>query len=129
MAFKFLINRKFYECQKTLEDFKDKLDTEYIIDNLQIISEDYKRLKGFNVHDFSNLVMYLFENYTEEIKVKYNLRFNIPLVFCKDLIKKIDDCFFSYFKLSQSVMKNNMTENSKLNIVNVKINYLSIRKI
>jgi hypothetical protein len=130
LAFKFLVNRKFVECEKTLDRFNDKLDTKFIIANIHTIAEEYQKHEKFNKFDHTWLVWTLYENYSEEIKFKYNSGFSIPLCFCKDLIKKINDCFYSYFRLSQLVLKNNITDNHKQNIINVtlflflKLNYI-----
>jgi len=124
LAFKFLVNRKFQECVKTMDRFNDKLDNDFIIPNLAIIEQDYKRHENFNKFDHSWLIYFLYENHSEEIKIKYNSGFSIPLCFCKDLIRTINECFYSYFILSQMVLKKNITDNHKQNIINVSLLFI-----
>jgi len=123
LAFKFLFSKKFLECEKTLDKFSHKLKNNFIIDNLDMIGKDYKNDMNFNKFNYNNtnnwLLSILFEEYSEEIKNKYNTRFYIPLCFCKQLIEIINDCFFSYLKLSKLVITNNITDQHKQNIVNV----------
>lgn len=119
LAFKFLVNRKFAECEKTLDRFSDKLETNFIIANIDQIAENHQKHENFNKFDYSWLVLNLYENYSEEIKFRYNSGFSIPLCFCKDLIRTINDCFYSYFRLTQLVIKNNITDKHKQNIINV----------
>lgn len=121
LGFKFLISRKFCQCEQTLEFFKDKLDNEFMIDNLQGISRSLNFKENFNLHDYNAEVIHLFESYSQDLRFKYNLNaFNIPLCFCKELIKAINICFFSYFKLMQMIQNKNISEKQKQNIINVR---------
>jgi len=126
LAFKFLLNRKFLECETTLNRFSDKLENTFIINDFEILVKKFKsdENKLFNINDHKLILLSIFENYSEDLKIKNNSGFSIPLCFCKQLIRAISDCFYSYYQLHYSLKQKISTDISKKNTINVIDNIL-----
>ncbi len=108
----FMINKKFIESRETLEYFSKRLDHENIIHNIKDL---YRPLKISNYDNFktNEILMKLFQDYSIILKNDYKLNFKVAIIFVKELLNVLNECFFSYMDISLNDEDKNKIQNQK----------------